>query len=63
VGEGPTLDAYEDLGAKLAARRGQAYVDSGQYKSSDDLDELASQDFARIRPTTVRVGSNLPAAD
>jgi hypothetical protein len=56
-----TVAAYADWGDKLAAKYGEAYVASGKFRSGDDLDGVAAEDFAAIRPTTIRVGADLPA--
>ncbi len=55
-----TVAAYSDWGDKLAAKYGEAYVTSGKFHSGDDLNDVAAKDFAPIRPTTIRVGSELP---
>jgi len=60
---GPALDAYEDWSAKLIAKYGQAYVENGQYEGGDSLDDVAAKDFARVRPTLIRVGQDLPGGD
>jgi hypothetical protein len=60
---GPAFDAYQDWGAKLIAKYGKAYVENGQYESGDSLQDVAAKDFARVRPTLIRVGQDLPGGD
>lgn len=55
----PVLAAWTDWRARLTAKYGQAYVEGGKFKTGDNLDAVATKDFAAIRPTTVRVGGNL----
>lgn len=56
----PVVTAYTDWGNKLIAKFGQDYVVNGQYNTGDNLDDVATADFAPIHPTTIRVGQNLP---
>jgi hypothetical protein len=63
ITEGPALSAYEDWGARLSAKYGKDYVVNGQYEGGDNLDDVASKDFANVRPSVVRVGQDLPSPD
>jgi hypothetical protein len=63
ISAGAAFDAYEDWGAKLTAKYGQAYVANGQYRTGDALDDVAAKDFGPIRPTVIRVGQDLPGGD
>jgi len=63
VREDPVLDAYEDWANKLIAKYGEDYVERRRYDQGDNLDDVVAHDFANIRPTRIRVGSNLDAAD
>ncbi|MBV9995788.1 MAG: hypothetical protein JO127_11325 [Caulobacteraceae bacterium] len=60
VNDEPVLTAYQDWSDKLADKHGEDYVVSGKYRTGDDMADVASRDFAPIRPTLVRVGANLP---
>jgi hypothetical protein len=55
-----TLAAWQDWSDKLAAKYGQAYVSTGKYHAGDSLPDIAAKDFAVLKPTTIRVGQNLP---
>ena len=59
----PVLNAWQDWSGKLSAKYGQDYVTSGKYHAGDSLPDVAEKDFAAIRPTTIRVGSNLPTLE
>ncbi len=59
IADEPALSAYEDWGEKLAAKYGQDYVLAAKFNTGDNLDDVASRDFAPIRPDTIRVGGNL----
>ena len=61
--DGPALNAYGDWGDKLVAKHGEAYVANGEYASDDSLQDVAAADFAKVPPTIIRVGQNLPGAD
>jgi len=58
---GTALDAYEDWGAKLAAKYGQDYVTNGEFHTGDAMDDVAAKDFAHVYPQIIRVGQDLPA--
>lgn len=60
---GTALDAYQDWGAKLAAKYGQDYVTGGKFHSGDALDDVAAKDFAHVYPQIIRVGQDLPGGD
>jgi hypothetical protein len=60
VAADPVVTAYTDWGNKLIAKYGQDYVVNGQFNTGDNLDSVATADFAPIHPTTIRVGQNLP---
>jgi len=59
IADEPGLSAYMDWGQKLAARYGQDYVLAAKFNTGDNLDDVASRDFAGVRPDTIRVGGNL----
>jgi hypothetical protein len=61
--DGPALNAYGDWGDKLVAKHGEDYVANGQYASDDSMQDVAAADFAKVPPTIIRVGQNLPGAD
>jgi hypothetical protein len=61
--DGPALNAFGDWGDKLVAKHGEAYVANGEYASDDSLQDVAAADFAKVTPTIIRVGQNLPGAD
>jgi hypothetical protein len=60
ITDDPALAAYTQWGDALTAKYGEDYVTDGKYKNGDALDDVAAKAFAPIRPTTIRVGSNLP---
>jgi hypothetical protein len=60
--DGPALDAFTDWGNKLVAKHGEPYVATGQYAAGDSAQDVAAADFAKVSPTIVRVGTNLPGA-
>jgi len=60
--DGPALAAFTDWGNKLVARHGEPYVATGQYAAGDSAQDVAATDFAKVSPTIVRVGTNLPGA-
>ena len=61
--DGPALDAYTDWGNRMTAKYGVAYVVNGGYSGGDSLQDVAQKDFAKVAPTVIRVGQNLPSAD
>jgi hypothetical protein len=60
--DGRALDAFTDWGNKLVAKHGEPYVANGQYAAGDSAQDVAATDFAKVSPTIVRVGQNLPGA-
>jgi hypothetical protein len=59
IADEPGLTAYTDWGQKLVAKYGEDYVIAAKFNSGDNLDDVASHDFAQVRPGTIRVGQNL----
>jgi hypothetical protein len=59
----PALAAYDDWGNQMAAKYGVDYVVNGGYSGGDSLQDVAAKDFAKVSPSVIRVGQNLPAAD
>ena len=57
------LAAFTDWGDQLTKKYGEDYVVNGGYSGGDSLQDVATKDFAKIAPTTIRVGQNLPGAD
>jgi hypothetical protein len=63
---GPSDDAqnaYTAWGNALVSKYGENAVDDGEYASEDMLQDVAAADFAKVRPTIIRVGSGLSGPD
>ncbi|MFI4933774.1 MAG: hypothetical protein ACHP7N_04080 [Caulobacterales bacterium] len=59
IADDPTLNAYEAWGGALKAKFGEAYVEGPQHNCGEGLNDVAAKAFAALRPTTIRVGTNL----
>ena len=60
VVDDPVVAAWQDWSTHLAAKTGQAKLEGGTDGLDDTMQAVAIKDFAAIRPTTVRVGEDLP---
>jgi len=61
VVEDKVLDAYMAWGAKLGAKYSDEQLEGDTAALPDSMQAVADQLFAPVRPTTIRVGSKLPA--
>ncbi len=57
------LAAYDDWGNQMTKKFGVDYVVNGGYSGGDSMQDVAAKDFAKVAPTTIRVGQDLPSAD
>lgn len=60
VSDDQVLAAWQDWSDKLVPKYGQPKLEKGTRGLPDTTQDVAAHDFAAIRPTTIRVGSDLP---
>jgi len=60
VNTDPIASAWQDWSDKLAPRVGETRLETGTAGLSDTQQAVAARDFEDIKPTTIRVGSELP---
>ena len=57
------VTAWQAWSDRLGAKYSDAVMEEGTAKMGDTLQDVATQNFAKIRPTVIRVGDKLPGAD
>jgi hypothetical protein len=62
VNTDPIASAWQDWSDKVAPRVGETKLETGTDGISDTMQSVAAKDFQDIRPTTIRVGSDLPGS-